>query len=1547
MASLAEIYAGAHTSAASNKAAGTTAGARSAGSILAAQYRRKLLLEKGIEDGKIEVGSLGPSDKILIQKPKININQVSGGDGKSVGGFLANFGKSIWNTAKYFPSGIYQLGKAFTNATAFASTGGMSGNLHDIGDLAGGLIKHYKDVYGPGGGSFWENFYNDPLSPVLDALSVVSLGSSGAASGGRALVKAGSESSLAARAARITARDGRAPITSPKLGENSPLIAREFTPRPIAKAVQLGIDWLTTKSPSVKQAVWNMEARRAQRLAAAGKDAQIYAGESMLRDSLGAMQKLSPQEAMALTLAQRGIQTDRALDFYQSIVHSGMSDAEKMQKLENLGVDPRYVDFIANASPEVRELLRHPTENMILAHNQWVKDVEKMAGPENLGLDPAMRADAERKVFNVLNERARQSGEFTPLYHGTTVDPHKWFAEPGTEFPGDTKLYGADGVQYPFHAGSKQAAAERLNLRDENDLKLTPEQINDPEQLKAALGRHYSGNASIFELYPKDDTRFRLDGRPDKPDEPLWDSVQEDSASIPPGRMHADLAGKIAQEVLHDGEDVARESQLGRTKHWAQQIETNQVLEDFLSTLRPDTNPKILPLEGISADLQQKYFQALLRHEKSPENQLVRQHLKNRAKSMAEGFAYKVRNSPAGTTVQDIIEDSRSYTDYLDRLISQSDADFEHIVQLVKEGKFHGIKYRNTVEDKGSISAVIFDRRRVSQDPLALPDNYPIKMTYVPTKRAEGLTPYGKGKLGTFFAGLGKRSPTWIKDTRGLHTQRTQVDLERLFHEPKASFEYGSTGETFLSGAARMDSSTYIEHALEARRYVIEKAYKMEQVAKWAAKDKDGEILRFTTPEMMREALGEGWTLVNDKFPVAWFMKEQDLLKDLKAVLDGLGEHPHGNVDEMIDQLLQSNADAFVKQHWGAMKQAGVAVPTEVAKYQERLAQVELPYNNAASRWIARQMYRWRTLTLTYMPRWALNTAVGSFLMSMVRGVNPRDVAIARRWNKEGIFDYIPGVNLKHQPMAEAGDMAAVGYGNRWGQVYFRQLFGAAMPTRFVMEKVQGIEDYFRRAQFVHNLRRESALSRAAKGPDIEFEMPKGDVFEGGASETKVHLPERTDLGGPIHYDWREQIPAAQEELQRLQAAMDAVPPSSPDFEALQRQYFEVERKADPNVYYKRADGSTEYMPKSQAEDIVNDPDPTETYDIDQHEFDSIMQNLDEQFPTLKPAGAVESSGAEAADALGEIGDTLASHYDELVNQWGGNLAEALQDPKVLERTIQEVNKFAYNYSILGPFERRYLRQFVPFWGWYKFISMAAWRMGVEMPGRVNFMRALGEMGRQNEEAYGPIPDWIKGSLIFNIDDKGNIHYLPTMGLNPFGQIANPLAPGGAVQNMLQLGQLNPGIQGMLSAWGLDPLTGQEVRISPQEGVGRDFYGGLRDARTGEPTKPVEHGALRRFLMTEARAIPQFRLFEKYILNQGGSTYPESVPFIAPRPMAPAEAGAASGAGAAAGAGVGILPRSYNLLDYQRQQAKTQRYVKTRQRNDLRKLKRKFSQAGQ
>jgi hypothetical protein len=222
-------------------------------------------------------------------------------------------------------------------------------------------------------------------------------------------------------------------------------------------------------------------------------------------------------------------------------------------------------------------------------------------------------------------------------------------------------------------------------------------------------------------------------------------------------------------------------------------------------------------------------------------------------------------------------------------------------------------------------------------------------------------------------------------------------------------------------------------------------------------------------------------------------------------------------------------------------------------------------------------------------------------------------------------------------------------------------------------------------------------------------------------------------------------------------------------------------------------------------------------------------------------------------------------------------------------------------------------------------------------------------MEQSKAQMGGAFPPWLAGAIPFGAGK--NFHYLSTMGLNPFSQIFNPLGPEGPVQGSLMLGQGSPWIQALLSGYGVDTLRGGETPISPESGVGRDFFGGLIDMATGQETDIGREKGGSRFLATLARSFPQYRIAERGprtpftpFASGGRSVYPESLPWAQRFMPTKPESQFGGTIPELFEQYVGVAPHPYDLESYQGLLPKRVKYARTLNQRARYKLKRALAQ---
>jgi hypothetical protein len=666
-------------------------------------------------------------------------------------------------------------------------------------------------------------------------------------------------------------------------------------------------------------------------------------------------------------------------------------------------------------------------------------------------------------------------------------------------------------------------------------------------------------------------------------------------------------------------------------------------------------------------------------------------------------------------------------------------------------------------------------------------DSYPIQPTYVPNLPAAGFQEQRPGRLARMF---GAEDQVFTRGKRQRNVSAMGVTAQNMFSQAPESY-LRERPEILASGASRIDTAAFVESVARREKDIVQQGFNGELLGRLAAKDEVGEPLKFQNQEEVYKRLGADWVVVNEQFPISWFSAESNFAADTVNTLEQLrvqGKSAHDpEVEQIISNLADSHARDFVRSAFSAQKLDGVAIPREFFNYQRRLVSAMDPFDNKVGRAYARYMHRWRALTLAYMPRWAVNTAIGSFFLNMVKGVTPRDYRLASELHKRSVFGEprLGGVELGTVTGMEYLEPAALGQVDRMTGI------GVTPLGERIVEKVQQIEDHFRRASFIHSL-------------------------------DKVAQRRMSDMGQVIS------------NLERRRLSF---------------------------------------------------------------------------YDTRQPWSA---------------------RHDEKY------LQEVLDDPNAVQEAIDDLNSFAYNFAALGPYERRYVRMAVPFWGWYKFISKVAYRLPVDYPGRTNVLANLGLLGTGHEDQQlGERPDWLHGIIPLS-EKKGRLSYLSTMGQNPFSSFFNPFGPQGAVEGAITLGQASPPIQAVLSAFGLDTMRGGQVPISPEQGVAADYFGSLIDIQNGRETNPAEQAGVRRLIMGLLRSAPQIRMGEQYLAG-GRSVYPESIPIFDQRamPTEPRDTSLLSNLGTI----FGVAPKTFNLGGYQKGMKKRVKYAKARNKTSMKRLR--------
>ena len=74
-------------------------------------------------------------------------------------------------------------------------------------------------------------------------------------------------------------------------------------------------------------------------------------------------------------------------------------------------------------------------------------------------------------------------------------------------------------------------------------------------------------------------------------------------------------------------------------------------------------------------------------------------------------------------------------------------------------------------------------------------------------------------------------------------------------------------------------------------------------------------------------------------------------------------------------------------------------------------------------------------------------------------------------------------------------------------------------------------------------------------------------------------------------------------------------------------------------------------------------------------------------------------------------------------------------DAKLLEPIVSKVKETLPVFNLLGNFERKYIRRFVPFYNWYKFMAIYGIKLPAKHPFKLAGARGLGALAEENRES--------------------------------------------------------------------------------------------------------------------------------------------------------------------------------------------------------------------
>jgi len=308
----------------------------------------------------------------------------------------------IGSAAINLPVGLYQLGKTAIEHPS------------QLPALAKGIVKQYEDYYGH---DVLNHLYQHPLQPILDGLTVLDLGSTGAVAAARALGDVGEAGSTAAKIASLGQR-GEIVTRSPKAIETGkgPVVTRYTATRPITKMRQLATqkvqsafdDWHQTQRPMgggkrgsglrpIEQRQWGKEIQRRETQLATARLQPLRGYEKYWN-------KLSGDERVALSARSLGIHPEDLSEYWQGTENG------------------------KNLTPEVQKLMEEPSAKMQVAENH-ARSLSA-SGAELLKLRGALSQESELDRPGRFREQAAENlgrdlkpFDAEPFYIPHTTDP--------------------------------------------------------------------------------------------------------------------------------------------------------------------------------------------------------------------------------------------------------------------------------------------------------------------------------------------------------------------------------------------------------------------------------------------------------------------------------------------------------------------------------------------------------------------------------------------------------------------------------------------------------------------------------------------------------------------------------------------------------------------------------------------------------------------------------------------------------------------------------------------------------------------------------------------------------------------------------------------------------------------------------------------------------------------------------------------------------------------------------------------------------------------
>jgi hypothetical protein len=144
---------------------------------------------------------------------------------------------------------------------------------------------------------------------------------------------------------------------------------------------------------------------------------------------------------------------------------------------------------------------------------------------------------------------------------------------------------------------------------------------------------------------------------------------------------------------------------------------------------------------------------------------------------------------------------------------------------------------------------------------------------------------------------------------------------------------------------------------------------------------------------------------------------------------------------------------------------------------------------------------------------------------------------------------------------------------------------------------------------------------------------------------------------------------------------------------------------------------------------------------------------------------------------------------------------------KAYQRNIsKQVNNALGDYLNMSATERNVLRNAIPFYSWYRAITVTTFHLAADTPLRANILGQLGQIGRQwSDQQLGDIPSFLEGAIPLGNGAQGTQRVLATQGLNPYATLEQ--LRRGSAEDVTSLG-LNPFLTAAADAYAKKKYNG-------------------------------------------------------------------------------------------------------------------------------------------